>query len=70
MNNTIYPELVKQMKLKKEKLKDIAELIGQNNLSQITRRLTGEVEWTIGEVEILCKHYNMDFWKLFKRKEN
>ena len=70
MNSTQFPELVKQMKLKKEKLKDIAELIGQNHNSQITRRLTGEVKWTIGEVEILCKHYNMDFWELFKRKEN
>lgn len=70
MRNTIYPELVHQMSLKNEKLKDIVNLLGLKELSQITRRLSGEVDFTIGEVEILCKHYNMDFWELFKRKEN
>lgn len=70
MKNTIFPELANQITKRNETLRDIADLIGQNNISQITRRLTGQVEWTIGEVEILCKHYNMDFWKLFKRKEN
>jgi hypothetical protein len=69
MKNTIYPELVKQMKLHNENLMDISKLIGLNFKEQTSRRLTGEVEFTIGEVEILCKHYNMDFWKLFKRKE-
>lgn len=70
MNNTIYPKLVEQMTLRNERLKDIVNLLGLKEKSQITRRLTGEIEWTIGEVEILCKHYNMDFWELFKRKEN
>lgn len=70
MNNTIYPELVNQMKLHNETLMDISKLIGLNFREQTSRRLTGEVEFTIGEVEILCKHYNMDFWKLFKRKED
>ena len=70
MRNTEFPELVKQMKIRKEKLKDIVELLGLTQLSQITRRLSGEIEWTIGEVEILCKHYDMGFWELFRRKEN
>lgn len=70
MHNTIYPELVNQMKLHNETLMDISKLIGLNFREQTSRRLTGEVEFTIGEVEILCKHYNMDFWKLFKRKED
>ena len=70
MRNTEFPELVKQMKARKEKLKDIVELLGLTQLSQITRRLSGEIEWTIGEVEILCKHYDMGFWELFRRKEN
>ena len=70
MHNTIYPELVNQMKLHNETLMDISKLIGLNFREQTNRRLTGEVEFTIGEVEILCKHYNMDFWKLFKRKED
>lgn len=70
MKNTIYPELVNQMAKRNEKLKDIVNLLGLKELSQACRRLSGEIEFTIGEVEILCKHYNMDFWKLFKRKED
>lgn len=70
MKKTIYPELVNQMTLRNENLKFMVELLGLKEKSQITRRLSGEIEWTIGEVEILCKHYNMDFWELFKRKEN
>lgn len=70
MENTIFPEIVKQIKNNNETLQDVADILGLNYPSQITRRLTGEVEWTIGDVEILCKHYNMDFWELFKRKEN
>lgn len=70
MKKTIYPELVNQMTLRKENLKSMVELLGLKEKSQITRRLSGEIEWTIGEVEILCKHYNMDLWELFKRKEN
>ena len=69
MKNTIYPEITKQMTKHNETLKDIADLIGQNNISQISRRLDGKIEWTIGEAEILCKHYNIDFWELFRKEE-
>lgn len=70
MKNTIYPELVNQMKLHNENLMDISKLIGLNFREQTCRRLTGETEFTISEVEILCKHYSMDFYELFKRKED
>lgn len=70
MKNTQYPELVNQMTKRKETLKDLVDLLGLTQLSQVSRRLSGKIEWTIGEVEILCKHYNMGFWELFKRKEN
>ena len=72
MRNTQFPQLVKIMNERGETLKDIAKILGysQNSKSQISRRLTGEIEFTISDVEILCEHYNMDFWELFKRKEN
>lgn len=70
MKNTEFPEIVKQMKLRKEQLIDIVNLLGMKQKSQVSRRLSGEVEWTIGDIETLCDHYNMDFWELFKRKEN
>lgn len=68
MKNTKYPEVVKQMKLHKQSLQDVADLLGISDRSVI-RRLSGEVEWSIGDVDTLCRYYNIDFWKLF-RKEN
>ena len=65
----MYEEIKNQMILHNEKQKDIAKLLGLD-ISQICRKLKGEVAWTIGDIEILCKRYNMDFWKLFKRKED
>lgn len=70
MKNTIYPELVNQMKLHKQGLQEVADLLNIKYKEQISRRLSGKVEWTIGEVETLCNYYNMGFWELFRRKEN
>ena len=70
MRNTIFPEIVNQMTMRNEKLGDLKKILGFKQLSQISRRLSGEIEFTIGEAEILCKHYNIDFWELFRRKEN
>lgn len=70
MKNTIFPEIVKQMKDKNETLEDMTKLLGLTNVSQVSKRLSGSTEWTIGEAEILCNHYNLGMWELFKRKEN
>jgi len=70
MRNTMFPEIVNQMQLRKENLNYLVNLLGMKQKSQVSRRLSGEVEWTIGDIEILCEHYNMDFWDLFKRKED
>lgn len=69
MNETKYPEIVNQMIKHNESLEDLTKLLGLNYKSQASRRLSGKVEWSIGDVEVLCKHYNIDFYKLFKRKE-
>ena len=70
MRDSQFPEIVNQMKKRNERVEDLAKLLGLNNKSQATRRLSGKVSWTIGDAEILCKHYNIDFYKLFKRKES
>ena len=70
MKNTLYPEIVSQMIKNNENLQDIANLLSLKNISQVSRRLDGKVDWSISEAEILCKHYNIDFWELFKRKED
>lgn len=32
----------------------------------ISKKLVGDTEWTIGEIDTLCKHYNKDYYELFK----
>lgn len=68
MQKSIFPEITKQMAKRNEKLKDLANLL-QVDTSQISRKLTGYIDWSIREIKILCKHYNIKFEKLF-RKEN
>ncbi len=67
MKNAIYPEIIKQMKLRKEKLKDVAEIIDLN-YSQVSRKLTGYINWQYDDIKALCEHYNMDFNKLFRKE--
>jgi len=69
MNNPMFPEIVKQMTKRNETLKDLSNLLNITDISQVSRRLTGEYEWKLDEIWTLCKHYNMKFEKLFKRKE-
>ena len=68
MKNTKYPEVIKQMRLHNQTIEDLSRILGISQRS-VRRRITHEVEWTLGDVEILCKYYNMDLYKLF-RKEN
>lgn len=40
------------------KLLDIPE-------SSVSRRFSGEISWTMDEIEIICKYYNKDYYQLF-----
>lgn len=33
--------------------------------SSVSRRLSGEIEWSIGEIETICKFYKKDYYELF-----
>ncbi len=68
MNSSIFPEISNQMKKRNEKLKDIANLLNLD-ISQISRKLSGKIDWTFNDVKILCNHYKMDFKKLFREEE-
>lgn len=65
--NVMYPGLASAMAYHGEQLKDIAQLIGKS-IAVTSRKLNGYRELTIGEIEILCKHYNMDYYELFTKK--
>ena len=68
MKKSIFPEITKEMANRNETLQDIADLL-QKDVSQISRKLTGYIDWSIEEAKILCKHYNMKFEKLFRKEE-
>lgn len=60
-----YPELVGEMAKRGETQKTLATLLGITN-GTVSRKLSGQNEWTIGEIETLCKYYNKDYYELFK----
>lgn len=63
----IYPNLLKEIKKNKDSQEEIAQLL---NVSQMTisNKLRGITEWTIGEVELLCEHYDKDYYYLFEKE--
>ena len=65
---TMFPEITKQMIKRNEKQKEVAQILGLD-VSQVSRKLSGNIDWSISDIEILSKHYKMKFEKLFKREE-
>ena len=60
-----YPNLLAEMARRGEGQKALAKLLGMS-LSSISRRLRGEVDWNIGEIKTICKHFGMDYNQLFE----
>ena len=60
-----YPGLVAEMARRGEHQKTIAKLLGIT-LSAISRRFSGEVEWSISEIEKICDYYKKSYDELFK----
>lgn len=68
MRKIKYPEVAGEMAKHGETLKDVGKLIGVT-YSSVSRKISGENPWTIGEIETLCKHYNKNYYELFKKSE-
>lgn len=66
MKKVKYPELVGEMAKNGDTQKSIAKLLGIT-YSSVSRRLSGEIDWTIGDIEKLCKYFNKDYYELFKK---
>lgn len=69
MKKIKYPELVAEMAKNGHTQATIGKLLGVTHGS-ISRRLSGEIEWTISEIDELCKFYNKDYYQLFKKENN
>lgn len=61
----MFPNLVAEMARNGENQRVIAELLGLN-YTTISKKLNGQIGWSIGEVEKICEHYKKDYYKLFK----
>lgn len=64
----LFPEIVAEMERRGETRKDLARLL-ELDVSQITRKLNGDIQWTIGDIEVMTLHYNKDFWELFRKSK-
>lgn len=60
-----YPNLLAEMARRGEKQKTIAKLLGIA-IPTICRKLSGQSNFSISEVEILCEHFGKDYYELFK----
>lgn len=67
MNNILFPNLVAEMAKRGETKKSIAKLLGVSNPT-VSRKFSGKLNWNMSEIEILCKHFNKDYYELFIRK--
>lgn len=66
MKNLLYPELIGEMAKHGDTQRSIAKLLGLSHLT-VCRRFAGKSEWTINEVDILCKRYQKNYYELFKK---
>lgn len=68
MEKILYPELLGEMAKHGDTQKSLAKLLGITYAS-VSRRLSGKSEWSISEIDILCEHYDKNYYELFKKKE-
>lgn len=64
----LFPEIEAEMIRRNETQQDIANLLKLDR-TQVSRKLKGTIQWTIGDIEVLTNHYQKDFWELFRKNE-
>lgn len=69
MKEVMYPELAAEMARHGDNQMKIGKLLDMTGAS-VSRRLSGKSEWTISDIDTLCKYYNKDYYELFKRNED
>lgn len=69
MKKKKYPNLAAEMAKHGDTQAKIGKLLGITHPA-ISRRLSGEVDWSISEIEKICELYGKDFYELFKKDNN
>ena len=59
-----FPKLLAMMASRGDTQETLAEIIHVSK-SAISRRMSGEVEWSLGEVKAICTHYGVGYYDLF-----
>lgn len=65
MKKIKYPNLIGEMAKHGDTQKTLGDLLNITD-SSVSRRLSGEIEWTISEIDIICEHYKKNYYELFK----
>lgn len=68
MRKVLFPGLVGEMARHGETQMDLAKILELSHQS-VCRKFTGKSEWSISDIEKLCKHYDKNYYELFKRSE-
>lgn len=63
-----YPGLIKEMAARGDTQETLGKILNLSK-SSVCRRLSGEKAWSIGEVEIICNHYNKGYYELFTNEK-
>ena len=68
MKNIKYANLVGEMAKNGETLVTIGKLLGISD-ARVSRRLSGQTDWKISEIETLCEKFDKSYCELFEIKE-
>lgn len=63
----LYFTLQTEMLKNRESQEDVGKLIGIT-ANAVRNKLDGKNEWTISEIDILCKHYKKNYYELFEKE--
>ena len=63
----IFPNLRAEKARRGDTNESLGALLGISPPS-VARRLSGQIAWSINEIELLCKHYDMPYEILFARE--
>lgn len=59
-----YPGLVAVMASRGDTHASLADVLDIST-SAVSRRISGEVEWSLGEIRTICNHYKKSYYELF-----
>jgi hypothetical protein len=65
MRKNLYPGLLAELARHGETYEPLGKAIGISRYA-VCCKMTGKTEWTIGEIEKICKHFDKDYYTLFK----